>query len=117
MEDSERQEIDDLTEKIKQLVERENEHYTDMMLLLKQIEEKVDTLLQENNQELSEEDLYEEAKELVIEAGKASTSFLQRHLDIGYEKAARLIDELEENGVIGPADGSKHRKVLIEAED
>lgn len=59
-----------------------------------------------------EDDLYEEAKDIVTEAGKASTSYLQRRLRIGYSRAARLIDILEERGVIGPADGAKPREVL-----
>lgn len=58
------------------------------------------------------DDLYEEAKKIVSEAGKASTSYLQRRLRIGYSRAARLIDLLEERGVIGPADGGRPREVL-----
>ncbi len=54
-----------------------------------------------------EDDLYEEAKQTVIEAGKASTSYLQRKLGVGYARAARLIDILEERGVIGPGSGAK----------
>ena len=48
----------------------------------------------------------------MIEAGKASTSYLQRKLRIGYSRAARLIDLLEENGIIGPQDGSRPREIL-----
>jgi len=59
-----------------------------------------------------DDDLYEDAKAAVVEAGKASTSYLQRRLRIGYSRAARLIDLLEENGVIGAADGSKAREIL-----
>jgi len=59
-----------------------------------------------------EDDLYEDAKQAVMEAGKASTSYLQRKLRVGYSRAARLVDLLEENGVIGPADGSKPREIL-----
>ncbi len=59
-----------------------------------------------------EDDLYEDAKQVVIEAGKASTSYIQRKLRVGYARAARLMDMLEERGVIGPADGSKPREVL-----
>lgn len=58
-----------------------------------------------------EDELYEEAKQTVIEAGKASTSYLQRKLGIGYARAARLIDILEEKGVIGPGSGAKPREV------
>jgi len=59
-----------------------------------------------------EDELYEEAKETVISAGKASTSYLQRKLKVGYSRAARLMDILEERGIIGPADGSKPREVI-----
>jgi S-DNA-T family DNA segregation ATPase FtsK/SpoIIIE len=59
-----------------------------------------------------EDDLYEEARKTVIEAGKASTSYLQRKLGVGYARAARLIDMLEERGVIGPGSGAKPREVL-----
>lgn len=60
-----------------------------------------------------EDELYEEAKNAVIEAGKASTSYLQRKLRVGYSRAARLIDLLEENGVIGPGSGSKPREIIM----
>ncbi len=56
--------------------------------------------------------LYEQAKLIVLSSGNASTTFLQRKLKIGYARAASLIDELHLNSVIGPAEGSKPRKVL-----
>ena len=59
-----------------------------------------------------DDDLYEDAKQTVIEAGKASTSYIQRKLRVGYARAARLMDILESRGVIGPADGAKPREVL-----
>jgi len=62
-----------------------------------------------------EDELYEEAEETIMRAGKASASLLQRRLRVGYARAARLLDILEANGVIGPADGSKPREVLIES--
>ena len=55
--------------------------------------------------------LYEQAKQLVIETKKASASLLQRRLRVGYARAARLIDMLEEKGVVGPAEGAKPREV------
>ena len=58
------------------------------------------------------DDLYDDAKMAVIEAGKASTSYIQRKLRVGYSRAARLMDLLEENGVIGPQDGSRAREIL-----
>jgi DNA segregation ATPase FtsK/SpoIIIE, S-DNA-T family len=60
-----------------------------------------------------DDDLYLDAKQAVIEAGKASTSYIQRKLRVGYSRAARLMDLLEENGVIGPQDGSKPREVIL----
>lgn len=60
----------------------------------------------------SDDELYEDAKAAVIEAGKASTSYIQRKLRIGYSRSARLMDMLEEGGVIGPQDGSKAREVI-----
>ncbi|MBX4198764.1 DNA translocase FtsK [Candidatus Parcubacteria bacterium] len=59
-----------------------------------------------------DDELYEEAREIVMQAGKASTSYLQRKLRIGYARAARLIDILEEKGVIGPGSGAKPREVM-----
>jgi S-DNA-T family DNA segregation ATPase FtsK/SpoIIIE len=59
-----------------------------------------------------DDDKYAEAKTAVLEAGKASTSYLQRKLGIGYSRAARLIDILEEKGVIGPGSGAKPREVI-----
>ena len=56
---------------------------------------------------------YKDAVRVVVEAGKASTSLLQRRLRIGYSKAARIMEEMEDNGVIGAADGSRPRDVLI----
>lgn len=64
--------------------------------------------------EEKDDDLYEEARKAVIEAGKASTSYLQRKLRIGYSRAARLLDLLEEAGVIGPQNGATPREVLID---
>ncbi|MDD5084121.1 MAG: DNA translocase FtsK 4TM domain-containing protein [Candidatus Moranbacteria bacterium] len=62
----------------------------------------------------SEDDLYNEAKELVIAAGKASASLLQRRLRVGYSRAARILDLLEDDGVIGPSDGAKPREVYAD---
>lgn len=59
-----------------------------------------------------DDELYEDAKQAVIEAGKASTSYIQRKLRVGYSRAARLMDLLEDRGVIGAADGAKPRQIL-----
>lgn len=54
-----------------------------------------------------------DAIECVVEAGVASTSLLQRRLKLGYARAARIIDEMEQRGIVGPFEGSKPRQVLI----
>ncbi len=61
----------------------------------------------------SVDEYFEEAKALIVEMQTASISLLQRRFRIGYNRAARLIDELEEHGVVGPSEGSKPRKVLM----
>ncbi len=67
----------------------------------------------EDESELGDDDdLYEEAKAEVLKAGKASTSYIQRRLRVGYARAARLVDLLEQRGVIGPGDGAKPREVI-----
>ncbi|MCB9790877.1 DNA translocase FtsK 4TM domain-containing protein [Candidatus Nomurabacteria bacterium] len=69
------------------------------------------------NGELSEDELFKDALEAVINAQKASSSMLQRKFRIGYNRAARLIDELEAAGAIGPQEGSSSRKVLASSAD
>lgn len=66
----------------------------------------------EGSENGDDDDLYEEAREEVIRAGKASASYLQRKLKVGYARAARLLDLLEERGVIGPGEGAKQREVF-----
>ena len=64
-----------------------------------------------------DDELLSEAKILVVRTGKASASFLQRRLRVGYARAARLLDLLEERGIIGPGDGAKPRDVLVSQND
>ena len=65
----------------------------------------------------SGDDMYKDAVRVVVESGKASTSLLQRRLRVGYARAARIIEEMEEQGIIGPADGARPREVLISSTD
>ena len=60
--------------------------------------------------------MLDDAIECVIEMGMASTSMLQRKLKLGYARAARIIDQMEERGIVGPFEGSKPRQVLITKE-
>lgn len=63
------------------------------------------------------DDMLEEAMELVVKTGRASTTFLQRRLGIGYPRASRIMDQLEEEGIVGPAEGSRPRDVLVDGGD
>lgn len=65
----------------------------------------------------NEDDMYKDAVRVVIDSGKASASLLQRRLRIGYARAARLIENMEDQGIIGPADGARARDVLISSMD
>jgi S-DNA-T family DNA segregation ATPase FtsK/SpoIIIE len=65
----------------------------------------------------AEESEFHDAVQVVIAARKASTSLLQRRLRIGYGKAARIMEEMEDRGIIGPQDGSRPREVLISSLD
>lgn len=65
----------------------------------------------------SEEPMYKEAVRVVVEGRKASTSYLQRRLRIGYSKAARYIENMEDQGIISPAEGNKTREVLVSSMD
>ena len=60
----------------------------------------------------AEDPLYEKALDIVVQAGKASASYIQRRLSIGYNRAARLVEEMEERGIVGPANGSKPREII-----
>lgn len=63
------------------------------------------------------DDMFKDAVRVVIDSRKASTSLLQRKLRVGYARAARIIEEMEEQGIIGPADGARPREVLISSVD
>jgi S-DNA-T family DNA segregation ATPase FtsK/SpoIIIE len=60
------------------------------------------------------DELFDEAARLVVEYQQASTSFLQRRMKVGYSRAARLMDELERAGIVGPAEGAKPRQIYAE---
>ncbi len=94
---------------IKENVEIIKDRYKEEIITLESLREK------DNEEE--EDDLYPEARKIVIESGKASTSFIQRKLRIGYARSARLIDMLEDAGVIGKGDGAEPRKVLKKVSD
>lgn len=104
--------LQELKEQIATLLEKQSSQYTDLMLLLKQIEER---LVNDTKDPRSEDELFDEAKDLVIQMQKVSTSFLQRALGIGYSRAASLVDRLESAGIVGKPKGSKPREVLVKS--
>ncbi len=71
----------------------------------------------DDSEDDDDDDLYNDVVEFVITTGKASASLLQRRFKIGYNRAARLVDLLEERGIIGPQNGSKPREVLVKLDD
>ena len=81
------------------------------------VKEYLDQLVYGMHIELSPRFLYEEAKKVVVRSKKASASLLQRRLSIGYARAARLLDIMEKDGIVGPADGAKPREVYIRGEE
>src|SRR5437762_1630466 len=99
-----------------QIIESLQKELVDLKIRIKRIEEYIldnfnfsdpgDYIQKENDYE------YDQAVKLVIQFNTASASFLQRKLSIGYARAARLLDLLEENGIVGPATGAEPRKVL-----
>jgi S-DNA-T family DNA segregation ATPase FtsK/SpoIIIE len=90
-------------------------HQAEPEYLIKSFDDmkKEDLLFGEENS--SKDALYDEAFSIVVESKNASTTFLQRKLKIGYARAASLMDELEERGVIGPQEGAKPRRVLVDS--
>ena len=60
--------------------------------------------------------MFPDAVDVILETGQASVSMLQRRLKLGYSRAARLVDQMEEMGIVGPFEGSKPRKILITRE-
>ena len=69
-----------------------------------------------NMDELEGDELLPQAVDVVLETGQASVSMLQRRLKLGYARAARIVDEMEEKGIVGPFQGSKPRNILVTKE-
>lgn len=81
--------------------------------------EKIETIVPTSGEEDAgdADELLSKAIELVVEAGQASTSYLQRRLKVGYSRAGRIMDQMEERGIIGPPEGAKPRAVLISRQE
>jgi DNA segregation ATPase FtsK/SpoIIIE-like protein len=116
------EQVTELSEKMDKVLEKQNSQFTDVMIQLKEtrneIYEKNDQAksFEDGDMDGTDDEMYENAKEVVIASGKASTSFIQRKLGIGYSRAAKLMETLEEQEVIGPANGATARQVLIKSD-
>ena len=95
-------------------ITQQKAHY-DNTITMDDEEEKATSMV--GNHDATEEPLYNEIVEFVVTQGKASASLLQRKFRLGYNRAARAIDLLEERGIIGPQNGSKPREVLVKLEN
>lgn len=109
-------EIEALTEKLSEMSPEFNPHIMDFLENGGEEEPEVGAIQRDSEGGGDADDKYDEAVRIVIEHRSASASLLQRRLSVGYNRAANLIDQMEANGVIGPAQGSKPRKVLLGSE-
>ncbi|NLL45040.1 MAG: DNA translocase FtsK [Mollicutes bacterium] len=98
---------------VNHIIEQQKAQYDETMLM---DDEEIHATTMNEDLENIDEPLYNEIVEFVVTQGKASASLLQRKFRIGYNRAARAIDLLEERGIIGPANGSKPREVLVKLE-
>jgi S-DNA-T family DNA segregation ATPase FtsK/SpoIIIE len=100
-------EVEDVVEAVKQWGEPE---YIDDEIFVDDDEDESDGQMSLFSD--GEDPLYEKALDIVVQAGKASASYIQRRLKIGYNRAARLVEEMEDRGIVGPANGSKPREII-----
>lgn len=103
-------------ELFEKLAFHQKEQFTAIVMALRENEKESCANCDEDGEDDTDDDLYAEAKRIVIEAEQASTSYLQRKLGVGYARAARLMDKLEEGGVIGPSKGAARRAVIMTLE-
>ena len=98
------EEVERVVERVKSFGEPD---YIDDEIFMDEAEESPDSFFGEES-----DPLYDEAVDIVLHEGKASASYIQRRLKIGYNRAARILEEMEERGIVGPANGSKPRDIL-----
>lgn len=113
----EEEEIEALAEKLAEMAPVFNPNILDFLENGGEEEQEVSVVARDGDNGSERDDKYEEAVRVVIEHRSASASLLQRRLGVGYNRAANLIEEMEAKGVVGPAQGSKPRKVLMGPEN
>lgn len=102
------QEVEDVVEAVKEWGEPE---YIDDEIFVEEDEDEGSGQMSLFN-DGADDPLYDKALDIVVQAGKASASYIQRRLSIGYNRAARLVELMEERGIVGPANGSKPREII-----
>lgn len=107
------EEVEDLCDYIKNQGESEYNEDIQKEIEAKAVQDKKSSPFEDSGIDENYDALFEKAAEIVIETGTASTSFLQRKLSVGYARGAKIMDQLEEYGVIGAPEGSKPRQVLM----
>lgn len=111
---------DEIKRVIDHTIEQQKAEYDDSLLNLETVDDKSPNADGKGKSDGGTDDndpLYNEIVEFVISTGKASASLLQRRFKLGYNRAARIIDQLEENNIIGPPNGSKPREVLVQLDN
>jgi S-DNA-T family DNA segregation ATPase FtsK/SpoIIIE len=112
----EEDEIELLTAKLAEMAPSFDPHIMEFLETGGEEESEANLVNRDNGESGERDDKYEEAVRVVVEHRSASASLLQRRLGVGYNRAANLIEEMESKGVVGPAQGSKPRKVLLGSE-
>lgn len=107
------EEVESLCDFVKNQGESQYDEEIAKEIEAKAVQDKKSSPFEDNGDGEQLDALFEKAVDTVLETGTASTSFLQRKLSVGYARGAKIIDQLEEKGVIGPANGSKPREILI----
>ncbi len=105
---------DEINSVVNYTISQQKAHYDNTITMSEEEEHATSTV---GNRDATEEPLYNEIVEFVVTQGKASASLLQRKFRLGYNRAARAIDLLEERGIVGPQNGSKPREVLVKLEN
>lgn len=107
------EEVEELCDFVKNQGESQYDESIAKEIEAKAVQDKKSSPFEDDGEGEQLDALFEKAVDVVLESGTASTSFLQRKLSVGYARGAKIIDQLQEKGIIGPANGSKPREILI----